>query len=80
LTTFAQNSEVFKIDFLPKHGVLPGKGRRFTIGDNPDWAKPEMKEARPDDPVGLGEGRKRVCDWIAGVKSRLQRRSLGWIL
>ncbi len=36
---FAQQREVFRIDSLPKEGVVLNKGWRWHIGDDPDFAK-----------------------------------------
>ena len=45
LTIFAQQSEVFKIDSLPKQGLLLNKDWKFQLGDNPDFAKPDFDDA-----------------------------------
>ena len=37
--TFAQKSEVFRIDSLPKEGIVLDKGWKWHAGDNAEWAK-----------------------------------------
>ncbi|CAN5634566.1 hypothetical protein BH10BAC3_BH10BAC3_27580 [soil metagenome] len=44
LAIFAQQSEVFKIDSLPKQGLLLDKGWKFQLGDNPDFAKADFDD------------------------------------
>jgi hypothetical protein len=46
LAIFAQNSEVFKIDSLPKQGILLDKGWKFWADDNPDYAKPSFDDSK----------------------------------
>jgi signal transduction histidine kinase len=41
----AQN-EVFRIDSLPKEGILLDKGWKFHAGDNPDFAKPDFDDSK----------------------------------
>ena len=36
---FAQQREVFRIDSLPKEGVLLNQGWKWHAGDDPEWAK-----------------------------------------
>ncbi len=43
--TFAQKSEIFRIDSLPTEGVLLNKGWKFHAGDNPDWAKADFDDS-----------------------------------
>ena len=45
LGIYAQN-EVFRIDSIPKQGVLLDKGWKFHAGDNPDFAKPEFDDSK----------------------------------
>jgi signal transduction histidine kinase len=42
---FAQQREVFRIDSLPKEGVLLNQGWKWHAGDNPEWAKAEFDDA-----------------------------------
>ncbi|HOY17056.1 MAG TPA: ATP-binding protein [Haliscomenobacter sp.] len=42
---FAQQRDVFRIDSLPKEGVLINQGWKWHAGDNPEWAKPEFDDA-----------------------------------
>ncbi|MDX2306320.1 MAG: hypothetical protein NW226_26160, partial [Microscillaceae bacterium] len=42
---FAQKTEVFRIDSLPKDGILLDKGWKFKIGDNPEWAKADFDDS-----------------------------------
>jgi two-component system NtrC family sensor kinase len=53
LTIFAQLSEVFKIDSLPKQGLLLNKDWKFKLGDNPDFAKADFDDAtwQPINPI-----------------------------
>jgi signal transduction histidine kinase len=37
--TFAQKSEVFRIDSLPKEGIVLDKGWKWHAGDDAEWAK-----------------------------------------
>ncbi|CAH0997783.1 hypothetical protein EMA8858_03917 [Emticicia aquatica] len=45
LGVYAQK-EVFRIDSLPKEGVLLNKGWKFHAGDNPDFAKPDFDDSK----------------------------------
>jgi len=45
LVIFAQDSEVFKIDSLPKQGVLLDKGWKFQLGDDTNFAKVDFDDA-----------------------------------
>ena len=45
LTLFAQNSEVFKIDSLPKQGILLDKDWKFMLGDKPEYANVDFDDA-----------------------------------
>jgi len=38
LLAFAQKREVFRIDSLPKEGILLNQGWKWHAGDNPEWA------------------------------------------
>jgi signal transduction histidine kinase len=40
-----QQREVFRIDSLPKTGILLNQGWKWHAGDNPEWAKPEFDDA-----------------------------------
>jgi two-component system, NtrC family, sensor kinase len=42
---FAQQPNVFKIDSLPKQGILLDKGWKWHAGDNPDFAKPDFDDS-----------------------------------
>ena len=46
---FAQQREVFRIDSLPKTGILLNQGWKWHAGDNPEWAKPEFDDTRWED-------------------------------
>jgi signal transduction histidine kinase len=46
---FTQQREVFRIDSLPKTGILLNQGWKWHTGDNPGWAKPEFDDARWED-------------------------------
>jgi two-component system, NtrC family, sensor kinase len=39
LPSYAQQTDIFRIDNLPIEGMLLNKGWKFHAGDNPDWAK-----------------------------------------
>ena len=41
-----QKSNLFRIDFIPKEGILLDKGWKWCAGDNPDWAKPEFDDTK----------------------------------
>ena len=43
--TFAQKSAVFRIDSLPKQGIVLDKGWKWHAGDNAEWAKAEYDDA-----------------------------------
>lgn len=43
--TFAQKSEFFRIDGLPKEGILLDKGWKWHAGDDPEWAKADFDDA-----------------------------------
>ena len=45
LTIFAQQSEVFRIDSMPRQGLLLNKDWKFQLGDNPDFAKADFNDA-----------------------------------
>ena len=45
LAIFSQDNEVFKIDSLPKQGVLLDKGWKFQLDDNPDFSKVDFNDA-----------------------------------
>jgi two-component system, NtrC family, sensor kinase len=49
LLAFAQKREVFRIDSLPKAGVLLNQGWKWHAGDNPEWAKPEFDDTGWED-------------------------------
>ena len=42
---FAQQREVFRIDSLPKAGVLLNQGWKWHVGDNPEWKKVDFDDA-----------------------------------
>lgn len=44
-SSLAQQSALFVIDSIPKHGVLLDKGWRYKEGDNPDWAKSDFNDS-----------------------------------
>ncbi len=44
-SAFAQKSEIFRIDSLPKHGVFLVKGWSWHRDDNPDYAKPDFDDS-----------------------------------
>ena len=44
LLAFAQNEAIFRINSLPKEGVLLNQGWKWHAGDNPEWAKPEFDD------------------------------------
>jgi two-component system, NtrC family, sensor kinase len=41
----AQKVEPFKIDSLPKQGILLDKGWKWQAGDNPEWAKADFDDS-----------------------------------
>jgi signal transduction histidine kinase len=43
--SFAQKREVFRIDSLPKAGILLNQGWKWHAGDNLEWAKPEFDDS-----------------------------------
>jgi len=43
--TFAQKSEVFRIDGLPKEGIVLDKGWKWHAGDDPEWVKVDYDDA-----------------------------------
>ena len=43
---FSQKQEVFRIDSLPKQGILLDKGWKWHAGDNPDWAKADFDDSK----------------------------------
>jgi signal transduction histidine kinase len=45
VSIFAQKREVYRIDSLPKEGVLLNQGWKWHAGDNAEWAKPEFDDA-----------------------------------
>ena len=47
--TFAQKSEVFRIDSLPKEGIVLDKSWKWHAGDNPEWVKAEYDDAGWED-------------------------------
>ena len=49
LLVFAQKREVFRIDSLPKAGILLNQGWKWHAGDNPEWAKVEFDDAGWED-------------------------------
>jgi two-component system, NtrC family, sensor kinase len=53
LLVLAQKREIFRIDSLPKEGVLLNQGWKWQVGDNPEWAKPEYDDSgwEPIDPT-----------------------------
>ena len=46
---FAQQREVFRIDSLPKEGILLNQGWKWHTGDNPEWAKAKFDDASWED-------------------------------
>lgn len=42
---FAQKSNIFHIDSLPKQGILLDKGWKWHAGDNPDFAKADFDDS-----------------------------------
>ena len=49
MLAFTQNEAIFRIDSLPKEGVLLNQGWKWHPGDNPEWAKPEFDDAQWED-------------------------------
>jgi len=49
LLAFTQNEAMFRLDSLPKEGVLLNQGWKWHPGDNPEWAKPEFDDAQWED-------------------------------
>jgi signal transduction histidine kinase len=47
--SFAQKREVFRIDSLPKAGILLNQGWKWHAGDNPEWAKPNFDDSGWED-------------------------------
>ena len=45
LLTFNLSAQVFKIDSLPKDGILLDKGWKWHAGDNPDFAKVDFNDS-----------------------------------
>jgi signal transduction histidine kinase len=43
---FSQQREVFRIDSLPKEGILLNQGWKWHTGDNPEWAKADFNDAK----------------------------------
>ena len=65
----AQKQEVFKIDSLPKQGVLLKEGWKWHAGDNPDYAKADF-----DDSAWEGiEPTKDIYDL-----PQIRKSSVGW--
>jgi signal transduction histidine kinase len=46
LLAFAQKKEIFRIDSLPKEGILLNQGWKWHAGDNLEWAKPEFDDSK----------------------------------
>ena len=46
LLAFVQKREVFRIDSLPKEGVLLNQGWKWHAGDNLEWAKAEFDDSK----------------------------------
>jgi|GEM_PF-1567941 len=44
--TFAQKSEILRMDSLPAEGVLLNKGWKFYAGDDPDFAKADFDDRK----------------------------------
>jgi signal transduction histidine kinase len=49
VSIFAQQREVYRIDSLPKEGVLLDKGWKWHAVDNPEWSKPDFDDAKWED-------------------------------
>jgi two-component system, NtrC family, sensor kinase len=45
LNAFAQKQAIFRIDSLPKQGILLDKGWKWHAGDNPDFAKADFDDS-----------------------------------
>lgn len=43
---FAQKEKVFRIDSLPKQGILLDKNWKWHAGDNPEWAKVDFDDSK----------------------------------
>ncbi|WP_421796146.1 ATP-binding protein [Haliscomenobacter sp.] len=43
---FTQNDAIFRIDSLPKEGVLLNQGWKWHAGDHPDWAKVDFDDSQ----------------------------------
>jgi signal transduction histidine kinase len=43
---FAQQQAVFRIDSLPKEGILLNEGWKWHAGDNPEWSKAEFNDSK----------------------------------
>ena len=43
---FSQKQEIFRIDSLPKQGILLDKGWKWHAGDNPDFAKVDFDDSK----------------------------------
>jgi hypothetical protein len=46
LLAFAQKREVFRIDSLPKEGILLNQGWKWHAGDNPDWGEVQYDDTK----------------------------------
>ncbi len=66
----AQKQEVFKIDSLPKQGVLLKEGWKWQAGDNPNFAKADFDDSKWEgiDPTRdiyyLPQVRKSTVGWL----------------
>ena len=49
LLAFTQNEAIFRIDSLPKEGILLNQGWKWHAGDNPEWAKAEYDDSDWED-------------------------------
>ena len=70
LNSFAQKQEVFRIDSLPKEGILLDKGWKWHAGDNPGFAKADFDDSAwegidPNLPIPEIRGiEKKVSIWL----------------
>ena len=86
---FAQKQEPFRIDSLPKQGILLDKGWKWHPGDNPDFAKADYDDSAWEsiDPTrtihDLPQIRKEVVGWFRlkiHVDSSLLNKPLGFFI
>ncbi|WP_144051677.1 ATP-binding protein [Fibrisoma limi] len=71
-SSVAFSQPLFRIDSLPRQGIVLDKGWKFHVGDNPDWANPNFDDSRWDSFNPAIQSRQLPQQGIGWLRIRLQ--------